>query len=325
MAKNVPNVPQGIQIGAHGGPSLISGETVNKLFRRVPLFADLKPTDRPLASCDVANLVQCARQCSNFAACFGFFYDKNASLCSVYDVSFNTLSFKQQDGIKAYTLLSGVTSDCYDVMMNGGATNGLYAILPRDNGPPINVSCENNSINGGWLVIQRRTDGSESFNRTWNDYRDGFGDLNNEFWLGNTNIYRITNQGHYDLRIDLEDFDGSTRYALFNNFYLASEEDHFRLQIGTYTGTAGDGLSYHNGYNFSTYDRDSDTAPSSNCAQVCKGAWWYGNCHLANLNGLYLKGNHSDHTDGMSWTPWKGPYYSLKKSVMKIRPSPRIV
>ncbi|XP_041372585.1 techylectin-5A-like [Gigantopelta aegis] len=86
-----------------------------------------------------------------------------------------------------------------------------------------------------------------------------------------------------------------------------------------------DGLSYYNSYNFSTYDRDSDTAPTINCAQVCKGGWWYGSCYGANLNGLYLKGNHSDHIDGMSWTPWKGNYYSLKKSVMKIRPSPRIV
>ncbi|XP_041373705.1 techylectin-5B-like isoform X2 [Gigantopelta aegis] len=250
--------------------SLINGETVNKLFRLVPLFADLKPTDPPLLSCDVVDVVQCARQCRNFPACFGLIYDDNASLCSLYDVSFNTLSFKQQHGVQAYALLSGVTSDCYDVMMNGGATNGVYAILPRDNGPPINVSCENDSINGGWLVIQRRTDGSENFYRTWNDYRDGFGDFNNEFWLG-------------------------------------------------------DGLRYHSGYNFSTSDRDSDTAPASNCAQVCKGAWWYGSCHLSNLNGLYLKGDHSPYAYGMSWTPWKGPHYSLKKSVMKIRPSPRVV
>ena len=37
-------------------------------------------------------------------------------------------------------------------------------------------------------VIQRRTDGSVDFFRPWNDYRDGFGDLNNEFWLGKAGL-----------------------------------------------------------------------------------------------------------------------------------------
>ena len=45
--------------------------------------------------------------------------------------------------------------DCYDVMMYGGLSNGIYTIVPRDGGAPINVSCENDSINEGWLVSYR--------------------------------------------------------------------------------------------------------------------------------------------------------------------------
>ena len=85
----------------------------------------------------------------------------------------------------------------------------------------------------------------------------------------------------------------------------------------------GNGLSYQKERNFSTFDRDLDKS-SVNCASVCKGAWWYTSCHISNLNGLYLRGDHSPYANGMSWTPWKGPYYSLKKSAMKIRPSPSL-
>jgi hypothetical protein len=55
----------------------------------------------------------------------------------------------------------------------------------------VTVLCQ--KINGDdWLVIQRRTDGSVDFNRNWQDYKNGFGDFNGEFWLGITCITFIS-------------------------------------------------------------------------------------------------------------------------------------
>ncbi|XP_041372502.1 techylectin-5B-like [Gigantopelta aegis] len=207
-------------------------------------------------------------------------------------------------------------------MMNS-ETSGIYQIVPRDNGAPINVYCEMTLDDGGWLIIQRRTDGSEDFYRTWNEYRDGFGDLNNEFWLGNAIIHRLTSQGVFDLRVDLEDFEGNRVYAQYTNFSLASEQDYFRLTVGAYSGDAGDSLSGHAGYGFTTKDSDHDIW-HVNCAQLFKGAWWYHDCHSSNLNGAYLRGNHSTFGDGVNWYSFAGYYYSLKYSAMKIRPSPLI-
>ncbi|CAG2054531.1 unnamed protein product, partial [Timema podura] len=61
-------------------------------------------------------------------------------------------------------------------------------------------------------VIQRRDDFGEpreNFNRDWADYKNGFGDPAKELWMGNENIYMLTNNEDYMLRIELEDFEGN--------------------------------------------------------------------------------------------------------------------
>lgn len=71
---------------------------------------------------------------------------------------------------------------------------------------------------GGWTVIQRRQDGSVNFDRSWNEYKEGFGDLHTEYWLGNEHIHDLTSQGDYMLRIDLEDWSNKHKHALYQSF-----------------------------------------------------------------------------------------------------------
>ena len=80
----------------------------------------------------------------------------------------------------------------------------------------------------------------------------------------------------------------------------------------------GDSLNYQNNQRFSTKDKDHDNKPGS-CAKLYIGAWWYKYCHRSNLNGKYLGGETDVYAAGVVWEHWKGFYYSLKHSEMKIR------
>ncbi|XP_029964750.1 fibrinogen-like protein 1 [Salarias fasciatus] len=224
-------------------------------------------------------------------------------------------------------------TDCSQVFSAGSRSSGLYWIRPAGSPAPIEVFCDM-SDRGGWTVMQRRIDGSEAFNRSWAEYKDGFGNKEAEFWLGNDNLHRITSQGNYSLRINLEDFDGNQRYAEYQNFRVADEKEKYRLTFGAYVGTAGDGFSgnfmvgvsawaSHQGIPFSTHDQDNDNYEQGNCAQEDKGGWWFNKCHSAHLNGRYYpKGHYSAMTDdGVIWYTWRGWWYSLKASVMKLRPT----
>ena len=170
---------------------------------------------------------------------------------------------------------------------------------------------------GGWTVFQRRMDGSIDFYRNWTDYQHGFGNLSGEFWLGLDKIHRLTST-LTQLRVNLQDFEGNSAYAKYTSFGVGDSSSEYILSVSGYSGTAGDSLRVHNQYQFSTRDQDND-AYRSNCAQLFKGGWWYYACHRSNLNGLYHGGAHSSYADGVNWYAWKGHYYSLKFTEMKVR------
>ena len=97
--------------------------------------------------------------------------------------------------------------------------------------------CDQTTDGGGWTVFQKRKDGSVDFYRGWADYKNGFGNLNGEFWLGLDKIHRLTNSERYQLRVDLEDIEGKTAYAEYDMFAITSERTKYKLSMGTYSGS----------------------------------------------------------------------------------------
>ncbi|KAG8550268.1 hypothetical protein GDO81_026939 [Engystomops pustulosus] len=222
-----------------------------------------------------------------------------------------------EKGEPAFSGLAYAPRNCKELLDQGSFLSGWYKIYP-DGETALTVMCDMDTDGGGWIVFQRRYDGTVNFFRDWNDYKRGFGNQLTEFWLGNDNIQRLTSSGSHEFRVDLTDYENNYSFATYASFALSG--DNYKLQIGAFTGgSAGDSLSYHNDRPFSTKDRDNDIH-ADNCAVMFKGAWWYGECHNANLNGLYLRGKHTSYADGIIWETGKGDYYSYKITEMKFRP-----
>lgn len=58
-------------------------------------------------------------------------------------------------------------------------------------------------------------------------------------YSGNHRIYEIVQQGFYELRIDMADFNSESRYAVYKRFYIGDETTGYRLHVEDYEGTAG--------------------------------------------------------------------------------------
>ncbi|KAH8260105.1 hypothetical protein KR026_003102, partial [Drosophila bipectinata] len=200
----------------------------------------------------------------------------------------------------------------------------------------------------GWLVIQRRMDGSVNFNRSWTEYRYGFGKLTGEFFIGLEKLHRITRSDQYELLISLGKVDGSRDFVKYDDFRIGTEQNSYPLEsFGNHTGGAGDSLKYHEYMKFTTYDRDNDLW-NENCVKLCGGGWWFNQCatryifkryvhffYLKNvyihfqfyssLNGRFYKdGKRMDNTYGILWKSWHNNDWSVSLTFveMMIRPKP---
>ena len=99
---------------------------------------------------------------------------------------------------------------------------------------------------------------------------------------------------------------------LFSKMYLVT--------LSSISGDASDSLTYHNGMEFSTIDKDNDEYQNNHCAKIYESAWWYKSCFFSSLNGRYSQTSEVAFGRGIQWSKWKQKKYSLKKSEMKTRP-----
>lgn len=158
-----------------------------------------------------------------------------------------------------------------------------------------------------------------SFNNTWNSYKSGFGDVEDEFWLGNDNIHSLTSQEENELKVDIEFFNGSCKTYYFDSFKLENEKSNYRIKIGnSFNGHGANYFLHHDNLEFSTHDRFNGYN-KQNCAKVHSGGWWFQNviCYDVFLTGIYKDADDKQNElHSIFWPSWQ----PLKTVQMKIKP-----
>ena len=222
--------------------------------------------------------------------------------------------------------------DCLEHKQDGVKVNGIYKIH-QNVLKIIQVYCDQTTDGGGWTVFQRRIDGSVDFFRDWEHYKQGFGNLQNEFWLGNENIFTLTFQGLHprgnELRIEMINAKKIKKSVKYAHFYINNADFNYTLHLNGFTGTLADAMKLNNNQKFSTFDSDNDNY-IGHCASAHFGGWWFDDCYHTHLNGKYYSGgkmaidrdsNNILYATGIHWksTRFNGFSDSLIFTEMKVR------
>uniref|UniRef100_K1QS23 Angiopoietin-4 n=1 Tax=Magallana gigas TaxID=29159 RepID=K1QS23_MAGGI len=209
--------------------------------------------------------------------------------------------------------------DCKGVKDSGVSTSGYYVIDPFGGRQRlITVYCDMETDNGGWTSIQRRLSNTMNFDKTWTEFKNGFGVPQNAYWIGNDVIHHLTNRQPHSMNVIFKLNNGNILYQKYEGFFIGDESTSYQINLaGSNTGNLGDSMinagysgANLNGMSFSTVDRDNDHWKGGHCAAYYKGGWWFNSCHDAFLNGPWPPEYWHD--------PWE-PTISSGSNIAEVR------
>jgi ficolin len=169
------------------------------------------------------------------------------------------------------------------------AESGIYKLYAGEFGNSFGY-CDNHDNDGGWTVILRRLNDTFQFNRNWEEYQNGFGTLDSNFWLGLDRMSYLTNKYEMELHITLKTKENGIYTASYSTFRISGALDNYKLEVQGYHGNDHkdvDVLSHFSGREFSTFDRNNNIGDAAySCAESFKGGWWYIAKSCNPLNGF---------------------------------------
>jgi len=210
------------------------------------------------------SLANCAAWCKRYA-CTIYSYHANTTNCQIYNYVPNY--YENFD-------------DCTSYMIS--TTSNIVAY---------NTTLCTTRMNG-YQLLSQRLDSGLYFNRSWADFKNGFGSQSGYYWIGNDVLSSLTSSKSCSARFDIQASVNQVWYmALYSSLVVDNEAANYKIHIAGYTGNATDEMIwYHNNMLFTTYDRDNDLYAGQNCALWDQGGFWHNACAVANINGMTVPG-----------------------------------
>ena len=126
---------------------------------------------------------------------------------------------------------------------------------------------------GGWTRIMNKVNNANAFYRNWSDFKSGFGDINENHWLGFNLINMILSTDDFMVRFEFEN--SILEYFEFDLIKIGSESQNFILTLGQLTNyTIKPDIMYDNRSEFRTFDYNTNV-----CPQKYKAGWWFKVCY----------------------------------------------
>ncbi|XP_062597414.1 microfibril-associated glycoprotein 4-like [Saccostrea cucullata] len=281
---------------------------------------DEKSNEEPLGEHNSTSVIECAARCQRECSIFGF--HSQMKKCRTHKRNLMS-EVSNEDGWRYYSH-DFTPIDCKDLQSDGYFNSGVYEIYPYGTiTSPVQAYCDMTTMGGGWTAIQKRINGTLDFDRTWTEYKNGFGAPEQDVWVGNDVIHQLTKEGTSSLYVTITLQNGTTLYETYDRFSVSDEAGKYQLFLaGPATGTLGDSMLDTgnpnrdlSGMSFTTPDRDNDRA-SLHCATVSytRGGWWFNACHAAFLNGQW-----SPESWYNPWSPTVTSGTSVRGTTMMIR------
>ncbi|XP_070134218.1 angiopoietin-related protein 4-like isoform X3 [Drosophila bipectinata] len=136
---------------------------------------------------------------------------------------------------------------------------------------PFEVACYSDEyVGAGWIKVYNKFNDLENFNRTYDEYINGFGDPKGPWFIGLKKLHILTNWKPHEVYID------HTRFGeRCETFVVGDKSEGYMLK--KLDGCTGDTEKFDliQGTKFSTYDRDEDRNPNKNWAKELGFGWWW--------------------------------------------------